>query len=209
LNFPSDIANDKLISLVETKVVKLNEKSFNFSEDDQELRVCLIVNNLQEYFRKESDYPLEDEVKEAIVFSNIENSSKIKIARNISPTAVDQSRRLSLLISEFLVLPHITISDFSASVVSGCIINAKDTKTSILILSKAIGVFSNADILALLSQLPEPYSEIAEYGKSPKLPKTDENVGVAELLKAHEIISSFKDDGDKIRLHTFKSAKGD
>lgn len=209
LNFPSDIANDKLISLVETKVVKLNEKSFNFSEDDQELRVCLIINNLQEYFRKESDYPLGDEVREEIVFSNIEDSSKIKIARNISPTVVDQSRRLSLLISEFLVLPHVTISDFSARVVSACIIGAKDTKTSILILSKVVGVFSNADILALLSQLPEPYSEIAEYGKSPKLPKTDENVELTELLKAHEIISSFKDDGDKIRLHTFKSAKGD
>lgn len=209
LTFPSDIANDKLISLVETKVVKLNEKSFNFSEDYQELRVCLIVNNLQEYFRKESDYPLADEVKEEIVFSNIENASKIKIARNISPNGMEQSRRLPNLISEFLVLSDVEISDFEESVVSNCIINSSDTKTSILILLKAIGVFSNVKILNLLSQLPEPYSEIADYGKSPKLPKTDENVELAELLKAHEIISSFKDDDDKIRLHTFKSAKGD
>jgi hypothetical protein len=209
VDFPNGIAKDKLIALVETKVVKLNDESFNFSEDDEELRICLIVNNLQEYFTNESNYVLSDKIKEGIVFSNVEGSYKIKISRFISPSAVAQSRRLSKLISEFISLPHAKISDFEESVVSSCVINSGDTRTSILILSKVIGVFSNADVLTLLSQLPEPYAEISIYGKNPKLPKTDENFALASLLERHEIISLVKDEGDHIRIYTFKSAKDD
>lgn len=208
-NFNDSLSENKLIILAEMRIVRLNKASFAFAEANDSLLFTLVINNLDEYLNNKETYPLDDKVRELLVFSEINEAYKATIARDISPNAINGNDRLSLFMVGLLALPDIKVSDFSNDVVSNCIVNFGDIKNSVLILSKVFGVFSNADILALLGRFPEPYSEIAEYGKSPKLPKTDENVELAELLKAHEIISSFKDDGDRIRLYTFKSAKDD
>lgn len=208
-NFNDGLSVNKLITLAELRIVSLNEESFKFAEGNDSIMFSLIFNNLDNYINNTTIYPLNDKVKELLVFSEIKEPHKTTIARDISLSAIKNNGQLSSFMVGLLASPGVDISGFSRDVVSNCIIDFSDVKTSILILSKVIGVFSNADVLALLSQLPEPYSEIAEYGRIPKLPKTDENIGLADLLKSHEIISSFKDDGDKIRLHTFKSVKGD
>lgn len=208
-NFNDSLSVNKLITLAEARVVMLNNASFGFAEDNDTLMFTLVLHNLEEYLNNKAMYPINDKVKELLVFSDIKEAYKAIIARDISLGAIQNSDRLSLFMAKMLASSDIKVSGFSNDVISSCIVNFGDIKNSVLILSKVIGVFSNTEILDLLSQLPEPYSDIAKYGKSPKLSKTDENVELAKLLKDHEIISSFKGEVEKIRLHTFKSAKGD
>jgi len=57
----------------------------------------------------------------------------------------------------------------------------------------------------VLGQLPTPFSEITEYGKIPKLPKTPTNFQLAKLLEKNRIISSVTEQENKIKINTFKS----
>jgi len=62
-------------------------------------------------------------------------------------------------------------------------------------------------IMDLLGQLPTPFSEIAEYGRSPKLPKTLINYKFAKLLETKNIISSVSEKENHIKINTLKAPK--
>jgi hypothetical protein len=60
-------------------------------------------------------------------------------------------------------------------------------------------------IMETLGQLPSPYNEITEYGKSPKIPDSHINRQFATLLVEHGVVSSISDKKDSIRINTFKT----
>jgi hypothetical protein len=63
----------------------------------------------------------------------------------------------------------------------------------------------NGFISSFLRQFGYPYSDIAEYGPRPKLPKNDTTEQFASILKKKDYISSFKIESDAIRFNTKKS----
>lgn len=204
-NFPEGISAKKCISLVYAGAVKLNENSFNFSENNKYIRSSLIANNLQEYENNKSKYQICDEIKEILVFSDINQLYKKKFAADISAVSVEKSRKLTNFISDLIVLPNANIKEWDKNVISNCIVNFEQLKISILILSKAIGFLDKDELMGILSRMPEPYSEIAVSGKRPKLPGTEENTELANQLKNQGFISSIKHEAEGIRIITFQS----
>jgi hypothetical protein len=204
-NFPTDISDDKLPRLVKNKVVKLNKDSFEFTSNKLELRVCLIIDGLDEYFKNKESYILSDEVKERLIFSGIKEEYQIKFASDLSYNAVTESQRLRDFIAEELKRPNVDISSFEQDVIGLCITKASDIKTSILILLKVVASLEKDEVLALLRELQSPYCDIATNGKRPRLPDTNENRELANLLKENNIISSFNDDTGVIKINTFNA----
>lgn len=89
--------------------------------------------------------------------------------------------------------------------VTSAIIHAQNIEDSIRILMKCIPTWDVKMTMDLLELLPTPFIEIIEYGKSPKLPKTQTNRLFAKLLETHNIISSATEKEGSIKINTFKS----
>lgn len=204
-SFPEGVSTEKCISLIDAGVVALNETSFDFSGKNKNIRLRLISNNLKEYENNRSKYKIEDETKEILIFSNIDEAYKKRLSTDISSGAVRESGRLINFISNILILPDAKINDWDDKVISICIVNHENLKDSILIFSKVISYFAKDLVVEILSRLPEPYSAISVYGKRPRLLANPENIVLADQLKEQGIISSIKHEVDYIRIITFNS----
>lgn len=206
-DFPETLSQEKLVLLAENRIVRLNSSSFEFSVENNDLLIHLISKNIDDYFLNKNSYQINDEIKEALVFSDISDVQKKALAKEISFEGVNESERLSEYISDLIVTSDVSPDEFSEEIISHCIVNSESIKKSILILLKSIFFLDKDKVISVLERLPSPYSEIASYGKRPKLDKTKENIDLANQLKTANIIASINDEEEHIRINTFKAPK--
>lgn len=80
--------------------------------------------------------------------------------------------------------------------------NKTDEKIVVLNYALAKNDYDETTISAFLNTLPGKYTEIAEKGKKPELPDTQETKRLVEILKQKDYISSFSESKNGIRVNT-------
>lgn len=208
-NFPKVLSNEKMIALAEAKIVILNRESFDFSNEKNELLIALIKKNITEYFSNIHHYPIDDHVREALVFSDIGKSEKIELVKEIGNTKIKESKRLSEYIIDLIINSDMSEDFFNHEIIIHFIENSGSIEKSILLLSMFMPFMKKEDVMHILKSLPTPYCDIATYGKRPKLEKTEENTALAKQLKKFEIVASVNEEDIYLRINTFKTSKED
>lgn len=203
-DFP-DVSDDKKTSLAKYKVVRLTEKSFSSSESDNSLRATLIEKSPSEYFSSREQYPLDGSVKALLLVSNLDTSQKFEICKDIELSEIDVNKNLAKLASGILALDGVDCEKMDYAIVSKIIEYSESMIIAIQILNKCVYALTEKQVMNTLSQLPEPYCEIASYGKRPKLERTILNEIFAGALKSRGFISSVRNDEEIIQINTFKS----
>lgn len=205
-NFPTEISKEKIKYLAEARKVRLTEKSFNYAGNDNQLAATLISKNFDEYLESQEIYPINDDVRELLLSSEISNENKISVCFDVTPSGAIKSEQLSRLIANVLVSNEIDYSKIDDAVLSSAIINAQTTSDSIRLLMKCILTWDEKKTMEVLAGLPEPFSKISVYGKQPKLDHNEQNLAFANLLEKKGFISSMKEKSDSIIINTFKSS---
>lgn len=204
-DFPTEISEEKIKYLAKTKRVRLTEQSFSYVSDDNQLASTLISKNFNEYLKEKEKYPINDDVRELLLSSEISNENKISICLDVTPSGAIESKQLSRLIANVLVSNEIDCSEIDDTVLSSAIINAQTTSDSIRLLMKCLLTWNEKKTMEVLAALPEPFSEISLYGKRPKLDHNEQNLAFAKLLEKKGFISSIKEKSDSLIINTFKS----
>lgn len=206
IDFPSDVSENKLEILAKERTVKLTKESFASAAENNKLIASLIEKNFDDYLANKETYPIDDKVRELLLLSELNQDHKIKICHDVTTSGAINNKSLLALIANVISQNDVDCSKIDTQILSAVIINAENEDDSIQILIKCLPNWSETVIMDVLSQLNEPYSEIASYGKRPKLSNNILNSRLSELLKGRGFISSVKKGNDGIRIITRKSA---
>lgn len=205
-NFPAGISEEKIKCLAMERKVTLTEKSFSSAGNDNELVATLISKDFNSYIDEKEKYPINDDVRELLLSSEMSDENKIIVCSDVTPTGVIERKKLSSLIANLLSSNEIDCSKFDDTVLSSAIINAQTTEDSIRLLTKCLSIWDEKKTMEVLVDFPEPFSEISSYGKRPKLNNNEINLAFAMLLETKKFISSLKEEGGLIKINTFKSS---
>lgn len=203
--FPEEISVEKAKCLAESSIVKLNEQTFGFADNDNQLIATLICKNFNTYLEEKNKYPISDNVRELILLSEINNEHKKIICLDVAEPGTKNSKQLSRLVANVLVSTDIDYSKMDDNVLSSAIINAQTITDSIQILMKCILKWDKTKTMEVLEALPEPFNEIPLYGKRTKLVYNKSNIAFAKLLVQKGFISSITEKNDLIIINKFKS----
>lgn len=205
-NFPDDVSKEKNYCLARKRKVRLTEESFSFSKGDNQLTTILIGKNFTEYLGKKEEYPINDDIREMLLSSDLKNENKIIVCDDVTPAGAIANKNLSRLIANLIVINKIDCSKVDDDILTAAIVNAQPISESIRLLMMCLSKWDEGKTMEVLRGLPEPYSEIPEYGKRPKLDNNEWNRAFANLLKAKDFISSVKQEDDSIKINTFNSS---
>lgn len=203
-SFP-DVSIEKKKILVLTGRAKLTSKTFNSADESTDLRALLIVHNWPEYLSSKDEYPLDDVIREKLLDSSLSIKAKFEIISDISTSTVATNSELAQSIADILVQIEGDITCIHSLVIKSAIKNASNSEKGISLLIKMIPSWDGKTCMEILSEMKEPYNEIADYGKRPKINKTKLNTRLAELLHKNNWVSSLKEDGNSIQINTFRS----
>lgn len=206
LAFPTDVSKEKIKILVKERKVILTKESFNYAADDNQLTATLISKNIDEYLKEKEKYPIDDDVREFLLSSEISYKNKIIVCLDVTPNGAINSKPLSCSISGLLLSNEADYSKFDDSILSAAIVNAQTSSDSIRLLMKCILTWDEKKVMEVLAKLPEPFSEISTYGKRPRLDNNEINLTFAKLLEKKGFISSVKVEDDSIKINTFNSS---
>ena len=204
---PEDISNAKKSHLIETRMVELNDSSYQWVHEDSPLLCQLIIGNQKTYFATPEDFPINNDDIELMLGKFQSIHKNVVIAHKIEESSVSKS---VTILTEFLKLSinnEFPIADFSYDLVRETILNPKgDLKRKTLLLTRVSQYYEEEQIMALMADLEEPLSDIAQYGSRPLLEKNSENSLLIETLKERGFVSSSKIESKGIRVNTKKGA---
>lgn len=204
-NFPEEVTGGKLQCVAKARKVRLSEDSYSFAKGDQQLLTILIEKNFEDYLKDKEKYPIDDEICELLLSSELENKHKLEVCHEVTPEGAQNSDPLARGIAAVLSVSEMDFKGFDDRILKAAILRTEEISESLRILIKCLIHWNENQVMDVLEKLSEPYSEIAAYGKRPKLDKNELNLQLAKLLKERDFISSYKEEGDSIKINTFKA----
>lgn len=201
-----DVSVPKMKILVDEIKVSLCKVTFDSAIDDKSLVASLIEKNSSAYFKAKSEYPIDDSVIEILLRSTLTSDQKIDLCHDVTEAGINSSKNLANIMGELLAPDSVDCSKIDDQILKALIATVQPVENSIRLLNKVIPTWTEPDTMAAIATLPDPYVDIANYGKRPKLTKNDLNTRFAELLNSRGFISKFGDEDKSIRISTFKSA---
>ncbi|QKJ33668.1 hypothetical protein [Pseudomonas sp. MPDS] len=203
-SFPDDIPEERRLILVNLGIVRLNEKSFAATETSTTLRIALIIQNFGSYKSCIDQYPLSPELKALLLASNLPLDQKCFLLKSLTMDELNSSASLTQRAGNLLGREDLSDRTFDISTISHCLTHSKETSKRKDILYNFVDILSIEIIIEVLSGLDYPYSDLSQSKKRPKLEGTERNRRFAESLDRRDIISSIKEEGSFIRLHTYR-----
>lgn len=204
LEFPEGVSSAKRSCLARTRTVLLGQASYDSAKSDPELVALLIEESFDEYLQNKEEYPVDDEVLEELFRGKLDQIKKASLVRDLTPHNLNTNSALLSLVAEVLANEDVYFSEFDPGVLASVILGAGKREKSLQILIRAIRVLDKEATMDVLGKMDEPYSEIANYGRRPKLERSELNENLARTLESAGYISSVNVEVDGIRINTHR-----
>lgn len=206
-SFPKDISDGRKTILIEERVVRLNSDVFEAVSENSEMLASLLAHNITRYLEKKSEYPIDDAVRKALLAKDMSDDEKLNIIDDIDPATVAGDAQLAATIGPIFERSDIDDTSLDSSLIHAIIVHSRPAPVQISLLNQCHGNLTVAEVRKAIEGLPAPFSDIAIFGKMPRIPNTPANMEFAEWLKEREVISSFNTTflDKEIRINTFRS----
>lgn len=203
-NFP-DVGQTKTRILIEEKKVVFSREAFEQLEDDP-LKALFIELNFESYRTVCEKLPITDDIRVRLLRSDLAFSRKLAIIADVAPDTVPGNPSLAAAIGPVLNQSTEIVADLDYAFIHAVIVNSRPASLQVSLLNKLHGSMTPQEVRAIIQQLPKPYSDIAVFGKSPKLERHPLNEELASWLTERRLISSSTPSllSDGIRLNTFR-----
>jgi hypothetical protein len=208
-NFPTDLSHDKLKILIEEKKILFSVQNFIFLGDQLDLKLQFVAQNIDVFLSASSDFEIDDNFRAGLLSSEISDDQKRTIVKDMDPVSITADGTRASVVGPILDRTSFETDGFGFDFLRSVIVNSSPASVQVSLLNKSQEALNVEQVRSILEGLPEPYSEIANFGKSPKIENTADHRSLAEWLEKRQIISSWKPTFSEkdIQIHTFRKAK--
>lgn len=201
--FPEELTIDKWLILLKLKNVSVNEESFNFAISNGfaipfiETYEDLILGNKEKY-------QIGTELLKLLLKSKISEENKIKLSFELGVDDVQNDAEVLASLATLYANTEIDHNNVDDDILELLPPYAKTNEDSIKLIVRYMGMWNESTTLSILSKLPEPYCNIASYGKKPRLDNTYLNAELSKALFDRKFVSTTPLKGDLIHINTKK-----
>lgn len=207
-DFPENLEPNKIRILISEGKITFTKESLDALAENRDLQVLFVEANIDKYLTDPNCFALDDDFREELLRTNIENAAKLGIVELMDLEALAELPERSALIGPIINDADFTISQLGGSSARSIIINSKPVATQISLFNKYHPLMSDDDVRHVLANLPQPFSEIKTGYATPRLKNFPENRYLVQWLDSRNIISSWSDDRlftDEIRVNLYRN----
>jgi len=199
--FPVAIGSEKKLHLIRSRMIDLNDGSFNWLQEEPALRVALIEEQLATFRTNIEAWPLGEGEVSGLLVSSIPDAVKMSVLVRSGSLDCRGDETLAKEIARILLTEEDRIGEFDENFVEKIIENSPE-RYAVKLLAVMIPRWDEARVMRNLVAIGSPYEEIADYGKRPTITRSQQNIALAEALAEKGIISQFKQENHGIRIIT-------
>ncbi|TYB83107.1 ATP-binding protein [Maritimibacter fusiformis] len=204
-DFPDDANLGRRQILAASGVIALNTNSFSTAAEDDKIIAALLVRRITDYLKDKVNFAVEERILKLLLSANLTDAQKLSIILDLSSSSVAADAELAALAGPILDRSDVVLTDFDFSYLSAIVRNTRPIDRQISLLNRCHEKMSEDQVRQVLSELPSPYSTIAEYWVYPRIKNTEQNRILADWLQNRGIISSWSITFlGEIRVNTFR-----
>lgn len=203
---PEGLEPSKLRILVDEGKITFTKESLDAFAENSDLQVLFVVANIDTYLAGPDSFALDDNFRDELLRSAIDNEAKLKIVGSMELEALVDLPERSALIGSILSKTDATPSSLTGNVARSLITHSAPVEMQISLFNKYHSLMTTDEVHQVLANLPKPFSEIKTGRKTPKLKNTPENEELVRWLESRNIISSWSQNSvftDDIRINLF------
>lgn len=205
--FPEELEPTKLQILIDEGKITFTKDSLDALGEYEDLQVLFVATNVDTYLADPDSFALDDDFREELLRSEIDNVAKLRIIESMNLEALVSLPNRSALIGPIIDNTKANISNLDGTIAQSLIIHSKPIATQISLLNKYHSLMTDDEVRHVLANLPKPFSEIKTGYCTPKLKNTSENHDLVRWLDSRNIISSWSEGGfltDNIRVNLYR-----
>ncbi|AHG65391.1 YobI family P-loop NTPase [Advenella mimigardefordensis] len=205
---PLELELSKLQILVSEEKITFSKENLDALTENKDLQVLFVATNIDKYLSAPNSFALDDDFREELLRSNIENAEKLRVIALMDLEALADLPERSALIGPIINSADANIPKIGGRSVQSLVINSRPTATQISLFNKYHSFMSDDEVRHVLTNLPQPFSEIKTGYTTPRLTNTPENRDLVQWLDSRNIISSWSDDRlftDEIRVNLYRN----
>jgi hypothetical protein len=205
-DFPTDLGPSKLLILIEEAKVHFTTDSLYSLQKHIDLQVKFASRNIEIYLSNEANFAINDDFREMLLTSEIDDTQKLAIIRSMNLTLLPDMPSRAGKVGAVLGRTGADLSNLGVEAARAVILNSTPIDIQVSLLNKCQNVLSDGDVRSILSALPEPFSEITFGYHYPRIDNTDINTELVKWLDKRNIISSWSKFyfGDEIRINLYR-----
>ena len=204
---PEGLEPAKLRILIDEGKITFSKESLDALADNWDLQVLFVAANINTYLADPDTFALDDDLREELLRSEIDNEAKLEIIELMDLDALDGLPNRAALIGPIINKADTNISNLDGTIAQSLIIHSRPIATQISLFNKCHSFMTDDEVRHVLDKLPEPFSEIKTGYNKPKLRNTPENQDLVRWLDSRNIISSWSEGThttNKIRVNLYR-----
>jgi len=204
---PEGFGPAKLRILIDEGKITFTKESLDALADNWDLQVRFVAANIDTYLEDPDNFALDDDFREELLRSEIDNVAKLRIVELMDLGALAGLPERSALVGTIINNTDANISNLNGSIAQSLIIHSTPIATQISLLNKYHSLMADDEVRHVLAKLPEPFSEIKTGYNTPRLKNTPENQILVRWLDSRNIISSWSESSffsDDIRVNLYR-----
>lgn len=209
--FREDLGKGKLRILVEEEKATFSGANFHRLEDYRDLQVMFVARNFPAFTKESDGISIDDEFRMDLLQEDLSEVHKRSIIGELSPVAVSEDASRAASLGAILTAFPSDIEGLGFDLIRAVVEHSHPVTEQIALLNKCHKSLSVEEVREVLSALPEPYSDIAVFGKSPRIKNTPINRAFVAWLEEKRVISSSKPTylEREIRVNTFRGQRSE
>lgn len=207
IKFPVEIGEEKLRIVIEEGKVEFSKDNLDYLTAHGALKSLFSVLNIDALLSEQTALGLDDEFRETLLGKDIGDPRKLAIIDAMDLEALPSAPKRAGTVGNILERNGADLSTMSVPSIRAIILNASPIPVQISLFNRARDRLQDEDVRDILSNLPEPYSDIRTGYRTPRLKNTEVNVQLAKWLDERKIISSWNETlfGDEIKINLYRS----
>nr|WP_183041256.1 hypothetical protein [Salipaludibacillus neizhouensis] len=204
-SYPTDeLPEARVRILIENKVLSLTVKNYeNIKANHSGLHLFLIEENIARFVNHQDDYVLNLEEIETLFHSDVPDTHKTKLMKQIDPAILSESEEaldFAEEVAEFIVHQGV---EAGAALTDALFAFDMAKKCKVMLLTSQVKTLEQEKITELLQLIGPPYAAITEGGKRPAIANNDLNQTLLNELDRKDYISQFKPEEKRLRVFTY------
>lgn len=188
---PEGLEPTKIRILIDEEKLNFTEESLDALAYNRDLQVLFVAANIEKYLADPESFVFEDDFREELLRSEIDNVAKFKIVELMELEMLVDLPERSALIGPIIDQFDAVISMPNGSVVQSLIMHSTPIMTQISLFNKYHALMTDDEVRHILNSLPKPFCEIKIGYNVPRLQNTPENQDLVRWLDSRNIISSW------------------
>ncbi|WP_088143623.1 YobI family P-loop NTPase [Achromobacter xylosoxidans] len=206
-SLPKGLEPIKRQILIAERKITFTKESFAALADSRNLQVLFVATNIEKYLADPDSYAVDDDFREEILRSDIDNVAKLGIVELMDLGALVDLPERSALIGPIINSADPSIFKLHGSSAQSLVMHSSPVPTQISLFNKYHSLMSDDEVRHVLANLPNPFSEIKTGYATPRLKNSPENRDLVQWLDSRNIISSWGEDRlftDDIRVNLYR-----